>query len=319
MNARLASSIVLLAAAAAVAQDKPAAPAAPAGGAGDKAPAPAAKKERKASPEAEAALAKYASLLHFPTSRYKTLDMGSHCDVPMLGGEVGCKFHLKSTGEIALEIALPEAATQQYPPEQLKGIKDQAANWIGGMFKPFLAPLDALAKQYDLASSVKEGKTLVEMTRFADGAAWEKATLTFNADGLLEKQVGTPNVDPDDPMSAMNAGAEIEMTLEHKKRGDLWTIEAGKIVQPMGESTVKFTYYELKDRAPLPKQLEVTTPMLPEPLVISLHDFVVDGKPVPGTERPPETKPEPAKKAQPDPPKPDAPKPGEPKPGDPKK
>lgn len=310
MNARLVSSIVLLAAAVAVAQDKPASPAPPAGGAEGK--TPATKKERKASPEAEAALAKYASLLHFPSSRYKTLDMNSHCDVALLGGEVGCKFHLKSTGEVALEIALPEAATQQYPPEQLKGIKTQASNWIGGMFKPFLSPLDALAKQYDLSSSVKDGKTIVEMTRFADGAAWESAKLWFNADGLLEKQVGTPTVDPDDSMSAMNAGAEIEMTLEHKKRGDLWTIESGKIVQPMGESTVKFTYYEFKDRAPLPKQLEVATPMLPEPLVISLHDFVVDGKAVPGTERPAEEKKEPAT-SKPDAPRPEPTKPAQPK------
>jgi hypothetical protein len=313
MHARYASLIVLLAAAVASAQDKAPAPVAPAGGAAAKAPAPEAKKERKASPEAEAAIAKYASLLHFPTTRYKSVDMNSHCEVALLGGEVGCKFHLKSTGEVALEIALPEAAAEQLPPEQLEMIKSQSAAMIGGTFKPFLSPIDAAVKQYDLASSVKDGKTVVELKKFADGAAWEKATLWFNGDGLLEREVGTPCVNPDDPMSAANAGGDIELTLTYKKRGDLWTIESGKIVQAMGESNVKFAYYEFKDRAPLPKQLEVESLMLPEPLVIALHDFVVDGKPVPETARPKETKPEPVA------PKKDAPKAEEPKPEQPKK
>jgi len=88
-------------------------------------------------------------------------------------------------------------------------------------------------------------------------------------------------------------------------------------VQPIGESTVKFVYYEIKDQAPLPKQLEVATPMLPEPLVIALHDFVVDGKAVPGTARPLEKKAEPAA-SKPDEPKPEAPKPEPPKPDGPK-
>jgi hypothetical protein len=291
MNARLTMTIVLLAATAAAAQDKPPAPVGPEGGGGTgKAPPPEAKKERKATPEAEAALTKYASLLHFPSTRLKAVEMDSHCEVVQLGGEVGCKFRLQPTGEVALELKLPEAASQQLPPEQIEMIKTQATSLIGGMFKPFLSPIDAAMKQYDLASTAKDGKTVVEMTRFADGAAWEKATLTFGADGLLEKQVGTPVVDKNDPMSAMNEGVEIEVTLTHKKRGELYTIETGKLVQPMGESTVKFDYYEFKDRGPLPKQLEVTTLMLPEPLVISLHDYVVDGKPVAETARPKEKK-----------------------------
>ena len=312
MNARLTATIVLLAAAAASAQDNPPAPIGPAGGAAGNAPAPEAKKERKASPEAEAALTKYASLLHFPSTRLKAVEMNSHCEVVLLGGEVGCKFRLKPTGEVALEISLPEAAAQQYAPEQLDMIKSQASSMIGGMFKPFLSPIDATMKHYDLASTVKDGKTIVEMKRFADGAAWEKATLTFGADGLLEKQVGTPVVDKNDPIAAMNEGAEVEVTLTHKKRGELYTIETGKLVQPMGESAVKFDYYEFKDRGPLPKQLEVTTMVLPEPLVISLHDFVVDGKPVEGTARPKETKAEaktPEKEtSKPEVPKPDAPR-----------
>ena len=79
MKTRLALSFLVLAAAAASAQDggKPAKPADP---------PPAAKKERKASREAEAAMKKYASLLHFPSHAYKLLEMNSHCDVAMLGG-----------------------------------------------------------------------------------------------------------------------------------------------------------------------------------------------------------------------------------------
>ncbi len=312
MKARLASLSLLVAAAAASAQDGAKPPAPPPTKPADPPPAkattPAAKKERKTTPEAEAAIAKFASLLHFPSPKYKTVEMTSHCDVQMMGGEVGCRFTIKD-GAVALDVSLPEAVRKQYGEGQLREFKTAAASMVGGIFKPFLVPADAMAKQYDLASRVEKGKTIVELTRFADGAAWDKATLTFNADGLLEKQVGTPNVDPDDPMGAVNAGAELETTFEYKKRGDLYTIESGKIAAPMGESSVTIEYYEIAETAPLPKQLTVTTPLIPDPLLMSVHDFVLDGKKIAGTERkedPKPAKPKPADPAKPaDPPKSD--------------
>lgn len=311
MKATFSSALLVLAAATAAAQDgaKPAPPPAPpVAPAAPPAPPAAAKKERKTTPEAEAAIKRYVGLLHFPSPAYKSVEMNSHCELQMLGGEVGCKFSMKESGEIALDVALPNSVRQQYGDAQLAEIKKTASGWVGGYFRPFLVPLDVMAKQYDLSSRTEGGKTIVEFARFADGAAWEKATLRFNQDGLLEKQVGTPNVDPNDPMSAMNAGAEIEMTIDYKKRGELYTVEGGKIVEPLGESTVKLTYYDIAGRAPLPKELEVTTPMMAEPLVISIHDFVLDGKAVAGTERkraepapatPPAAKPEPAKPPEP--------------------
>lgn len=307
MKATFASALLVLAAATAAAQDgaKPAPPAPPVTPAAPPAPA---KKERKTTPEAEAAIKRYVGLLHFPSPAYKSVEMNSHCELQMLGGEVGCRFTMKESGEIALDVVLPETVRQQYGDAQLVEIKKTASGWVGGYFRPFLVPLDVMTKQYDLSSRTEDGRTIVELARFADGAAWEKATLRFDKDGLLEKQVGTPNVDPNDPMSAMNAGAEIEMTIEYKKRGELYTVEGGKIVEPLGESTVKLSYYEIAGRAPLPKDLTITTPMMPDPLVISIHDFVLDGKPVAGTERkreepapaaPPAGKTEPVKPPEP--------------------
>jgi hypothetical protein len=273
---------LVLAASTAFAQDKPAAPGAP---------APAAKKERKTSPEAEAALTRYVSLLHFPSGKYKTLEMNSHTDVAMMGGEVGCRFTVKADGVVDVDVTLSEAMKQQIAGGG-EGVKKAAAKMVGGVFKPFLVPADVVAKQYDLSSRVDGGKTVVEMKRFSDDAAWETATLWFSADGLLEKQVGTPHVDPNDPMSAMNAGAELETTLEYKKRGDLYTIESAKILQPMGEAGVKFSYYELPGVSPLPRQIDLSDPMIGE-LAIAVHDIVVDGKKVAGTERKEEPKPAP--------------------------
>jgi hypothetical protein len=307
MKARFSYALIVLAAATAAAQDgtKPASPIAPAA---PQTPAAPARKERRTTPEAEAAIKRYVGLLHFPNPVYKKVEMNSHCELQMLGGEVGCKFSMKESGDIALDVVLPEAVREQYGDAQLVDIKKTAAGWVGGYFRPFLVPLDVTTKQYDLASRTEDGRTIVDLVRFAEHAAWEKATLWFSKEGLLEKQVGTPNVDPDDPLAAMNAGAEIELTIDYKKRGELYTVEGGKLVEPLGESTVKLSYYEIPDKAPLPKELAVTTPMMPDTLVIALHDYVLDGKAVAGTARkrdepapasPPAPKTEPAKPSEP--------------------
>jgi hypothetical protein len=309
MKSRIAFTFLALVAASAAAQDgekpkdpKPAAPPA----ASPPVPAPAAKKERSATPEAEAAIKKYASLLHFPNSKYKTVEMNSHCDVAMAGGEVGCKFLVKEDGSVTTDVTLSEAAKQQYG-GQLKQMKAGIASQVDGVFRPFLVPADVMMKQYDLSSRVEKGKTIVEISRFAEHAAWDKATLTFNADGLLEKQVGTLNVDPNDQMGAMNAGVEIETTLVHKKRGDLYTIESATINHPaMGESTIKASYFEIAGVAPLPKQLDFSSPMFGE-IAVSVHDFVVDGKKIAGTERKDEPKPAPPAPKPAEPAKPETP------------
>jgi hypothetical protein len=291
MKTRLALCLVLVASAAS-AQDGAKPPAAP--------PTGPAKKERKTDPAAEAAMKKYASLLHFPSDAYKTLEMNSHTDVAMMGGEVGCKFTLKEGGSVDLDIAVDEAALRQagMNPSQMKA---GAKKMVGGIFRPFFVPPDVMAKDYDLASKTAEGRTVVEMKRFADGAAWDTLTLTLNADGLVENQTGMANVDPNDMTAAMDAGVEIETAFEYKKRGDKFTLEAVKISHPVtGESALKVAYYEIAGTQPLPKQIDINHPLLGE-LSIVVHDFVLDGKKVAGTERKEEPKPAP----------PTAPKPGE--------
>jgi len=260
---------------------------------------PPAKKERKTSKEAEAAIAKYASLLHFPSTKYKTVEMNSHAYVQMAGGEIGCKFNVKEDGTVAIDVSVSDAAMKQFGP-QAKSIKDAIKKQVEGIFRPFLVPMDVTAKQYDLAFRADKDKSVVEMTRFADAAAWDKLVLTFGADGLLEKQVGVPNVDPNDQMGAMYAGVEIETKVEHKKRGDRFTIESATISDPMGESSLKASYYEIPDAAPLPKELVFASPLVGE-ITVSVHDFVLDGKKIAGTERKDETKPAtpPAKPSEP--------------------
>ena len=255
-------------------------------------PVARAKKERKTSAAGDAAFAKYAGLLHFPSNRYKKLVMDSHADVVMAGGEVGCKFTIEN-GEVSIDIALPEQLRKQYGEAETADLKKVAGSWVGGYFKPFVVPADQMMKQYDVSAKEVDGRTIVEIERFADGAAWDRATMWFNAEGLLEKQVGVPNVDPNDRLAAADAGADIEMTFEYKKRGERYTIESAKIVKPMGETTVKFAYFEIEGQPPFPKELAVNSPMFGE-MVIAIHDFVLDGKAVAGTERKEEKKPEPA-------------------------
>ncbi len=278
-----AALVVLAAAAAAPAQDgakpKSADPVAP----------PAPKKERKTSPEAEAAVQKYASLLHFPSSVWKSMQMSAHADVPQFGGEIGCSLSVKETGEVGIEVQMPEASRRQYG-DQLAGIQAAARNMVDKQFKPFLVPADVMAKQYDLSARKDKDKTVVDVVRYADKAAWDKASLTFAADGLLEKVVGMPNIDPNDPMSAMDAGAEVEMTFQYKKRGERSTIESAKVVRPVGETTVKLAYFEPQGSAPLPKQIDIDDPIIGQ-LSILVHDYVLDGKKVAGTERKDEPKP----------------------------
>lgn len=288
MKTRLAPCLVLVVAAVASAQDgaKPPAGKAPAS------PPAAAKKERKATPEAEAAIKKYASLLHFPSHAYKTLEMSSHCDVALMGGEVGCRFLVKEDGTVELDIKVSEEAIRQAGMNP-RDIKEGAKKKVGGIFRPFFVPADVMAKDYDLASKTENGKTVVEMKRFAEDAAWDTATLWFNADGLVEKQVGMANVDPNDLMGAMDAGVEIETTFEYKKRGDRFTLESVKVAHPTtGESAIKVSYYELPGTAPLPKQIDLNDPLMGE-LSIDIHDFVLDGKKIAGTERKEEPKPAP--------------------------
>jgi hypothetical protein len=302
VKTRIAFALVALAAASASAGDDPKAPAKPADP--GKSAAPAAKKERKAAPEAEATIRRYASLVAFPSAKYKCVEMNSHCDVQMMGGEVGCKFTIKDGGNVTMDIKLPDAVREQYGEAQLANFKNGAKSLIQNVFKPFIVPADAMAKQYDLAARVENGKPVVELTRFADDATWDKLTLWFNADGLLERQKGTPNPDPNDPMAAMSAGDEIETTIAYAKHGDVWTIEGAKITQAIGESTVKLAYYDIAGQSPLPKELTFATPMTPEPVVVGLTDYVLDGKPVPETARKEEKKPDPAPAKKPDPGKP---------------
>jgi hypothetical protein len=243
--------------------------------------------------------------------------MKAHTEIATLGGEVGCTFSTKEDGDVSLDMKLPDAMKSQKGGGNGDVMKHMVESIVGTLIKPFLVPADLVASQYDIAARDDKGRTVVDLTRFSDKAAWESATLYFSKDGLLEKQVGTPNVDPNDMMAAASAGVEIEITFDYKKRGDQYTIEGGRMTDGMGESTVKISYYDLEGQAPLPMELEMTTPMVTEPVVIALHDYVLNGKAIVATARKPETKTEPkpvAKEpAKPAPPASDPPKPADPK------
>jgi hypothetical protein len=212
-------------------------------------------------------------------------------------------------GDVAFEdMQLPEQVRQMGgSAEQIASMKKGAAAMIGRFFKPVLVPADVMARQYSLTAKTENGKTVVDMTRFADAAAWDTLKLTFDKDGLLEREVGTPNVDPNDQMGAMLAGAEIETVFTHKKRGDLYTVETAAITDPMGVTTANLDYFEIEGQSPLPKELRMESPLFGQ-MDIHIHDYVVNGTAIAGTARKAEPKPEkPAAPKAADPVKPAAP------------
>lgn len=290
----------------AFAQDgEPAKPAAPAPAAPTETK-PAAAKTRTATAESEAAFHKYAKLVAFPPNGVKSYAYTMDAMIPQLGEAIEISYEFEESKEPKVDVKLPAALTQQIPPEMLDTVKKQVSSQMRGQS---LDRADAKIGDYNLSHKSEGGKTIVTATLFEPKAQFETATYTFNTDGLLEKQVFTMNVDPSDMQAAAMAGAEIEMTFTYAKKGDLWGFDTINTATPMGDMAMKFSWFDLKDTVPLPKTMEMSSPMMPEPMAITFHDFKIDGKAVAGTEKKadaPKTEEKP-KDAPPAPPAPPAP------------
>lgn len=283
-SVRTSLAVLTLCVPAFAADGDPAKPAAPAPAAPGEAKVEAAK-SRSATPESEAAFHKYAKLVAFPPNGVKAYSYSMDALVPQFGEAIQITFHCEEGKETRTEVKLPamlEEQLAQLPPEMQEQVKKQFSSQMGGQS---LEKADAKIGEYNLSHKSEGGKTIVTATLFDDKAQFESATYTFNGDGLLEKQVFTMHVDPNNPQAAMMAGVEMEMNFTYAKKGDLWGFDTINTVTPMGDVALKFTWFDLKDAIPLPKSMEMTSPMMPEPISIVFHDFKIDGKAVAGTEK----------------------------------
>jgi hypothetical protein len=249
-------------------------------------PATPAKKERTVAPEAKAALDKFAEKLAFPVPGTRAIKASADSDMPQVGN-VTLDFSWTEGEGVALEAHLPDSALQQIPPEQVGMWQEQIRSQFAQFFEQAFVSRKREFEQYSLAVRTDGGKKVVDFTRFDDKARWDRKTAYFDADGLVEKEVGQLNLDPDDPQTAMLAGADIELSYKYARRGDLLALESATVLTPMGEIGSKFSYYDLKDGVSLPSRIEVTVAFLsPDPFVVNLHDYELNGKPVEGTALP---------------------------------
>jgi hypothetical protein len=286
-----AACAVVLAASPALAQDEPAKKPDPAPASPPAAQAqPEAKKERKSTPESDAALARYESLLAFPPKDVQKLRFKIESDVPGQG-LFKVDFRWEKGKPSSAEVELPENLVQMIPPQMLSNVKDQVTKQFAGSVMD--SPVSKFA-DYNLASKSDAGKVTVELTPAKASSQFDKGTLYFDADGLLAKSVVTMRADPSNPQSAMLAGAEITTTYKYTKAADRYVVESSAQSTPMGEVSVTFAYFDLKDQPKLLKSLEVASPQMP--ITIEYHDYEVDGKPVAGTQKKAEPKKEPAEK-----------------------
>lgn len=243
--------------------------------------APAGKKERKTTPEAEAAIKRYADLLSFPPPDAKSFHFLAEFEMAMFGGAVKLDYRWEKDKTPTVKVDLPEALLAQIPEQAHEQMKKQMGEQIGGQLTE---RFDTKLAKYNLSHKAEGGGLVVEITPNDDKCEYETGKLVFDANGLLTKQTVTPHVDPSNPQAAMMAGVEIETTFTHVKKGDHWTIESMTATSPMGDTAMKFAYYEVAGISPLPKSIEISNPMMPEPITVAYHDWEVDGKAVAGTE-----------------------------------
>lgn len=315
---RLALAALVLAAAPAFAQDAPAGP-----GKSDETPpaptpaAPEAKKEepkkveRRVDERAMKLFTTYGEKSWTPgTSGAKSASCRAEMPLAMLGGEaVTILPSWKKADGFVCDVELPESITAMVPPEQIGMVKKMLGGQLGQFVQNFIEGPSGAMQEFHLDYKEENGKPIVVATPFSEKADAEKQKFYFGDDGILTRVVITPKIDPNDPQAAMMAGVDIEMTMTHEKRGDRQLLTKSVVTTPMGEVNLVSSFYD--GDQPLLRELRIESAMSPEPQVLTVSDWVIDGNPVKGTEKRAEKAPEPKPATPPAPAAPSEPKPAE--------
>lgn len=306
---RSAAALLLALTVPALAQDAPAGPgksdgAAPPPAAG---PAPAAKapeggaapakRERKVDPKAAQAIDRYRKMLASPLNAgVGKLTARGELKLDMLPEPIVVRPNWKAgKGGFTLDVEIPDAVKQAYGPEAVEMVRKQFGGLVTTMVEPLFSDAAHEAEAYDLAAKDEEGGVAVLMTPFDDAAAkQERQKLVFGADGILTRVVLTPKVDPEDPNAALMAGVDVDVTLVHEKHGDRWVTSGFTALLPMGEMKSTAKFWDGPGGLPLPKSIELTLPIAPEPFRVDLWDYVLDEKAVEATAKPKEPAAKPA-------------------------
>lgn len=271
---------------------KPAAPpagpsdgAAPAKPEGEAAAAP--KRERKVDARAADALRRYAKLLLLPSSGgAKSLAAQGEMRLEMIPEPIALSPKWTEADGFSLGVAIPDSVKQAYGPEVVEAIRKQFESLVTMMVEPLFADPSKQAEAYDLTAKDEADGVSVVFLPFDDSKARaERQRWVFGADGLLTRVVLTPKVDPKDPSAAMMAGIDVEMSIEHEKRGERYVTKGFTASLPMGEMRSTAEFWDGPGGLPLPKWIDVTLPMSSEPFRAELWNYTLDGKPAEWTAR----------------------------------
>jgi hypothetical protein len=248
------------------------------------APAPAAKKERRVDEAGTKALARHNAMVRTAanagaksvSAKGKFEQMMFSCDVePTWTPEQG--LDVKATlSEDAKAMFEAQGATEEQIAEVTKGMGMQIARQLG--VDSVFEPMGKTWAHFDVAAKQSGEDTVVELTPFDDQAEAESLTYTFGGDGLLRSASLMPKPNPRAPQMA---GMPIEVSFKFEKQGDRHAI-VERIMTIMGmELASRFEYFADAGAVPLLKSITMSTPQGDASL--SLHDYVVDGKPVEST------------------------------------
>ena len=248
-----------------------------------------AKKERKVDPAAAKAIERYASLIHLPASSgMKKLAARGEVD---LGG-ISLNVHPRWTVEAGFEfdVDVPSAARETLVG---KGVPEEAVdNFMKGNvgqtigFAGVNAIFDAPGRNwehYDLVVTQSGEDEILTLTPFDEKADADGRRYVFGKDGLLKSiSVDPKAADDDQQMQAIKAMGGFEATVRYEKKGDR-NIIAGRTLSLAGmEMGTEFAYYPTESGPWLVRQATLSTPQ--GDATFTFHDYVVDGKPVEGTQ-----------------------------------
>ena len=254
----------------------------------DPAPNAATAKERKVSEKALAALKAWGNAMHLPSQSTASeihASASAANESMFQGGDLSVRATWKRDGGLELDVTLPKEMTETMPPQAVAMAKSLFKRWSREALAPaFEAPMQYAADYH--VNERKEGeRSVVELLPFTDHAAAELQLLYFDENGLCERRIMIPRVDPNDPSQQMMMGVEIETSFGYQKVGERSVLKRMSMLLPFGEMLVEYDYYEVTDGPPLLKTVRMATPFAPDPIEVTLHDYTLDGNEVAETKQ----------------------------------
>lgn len=176
------------------------------------APAAPAKHENKISPEAKAAFEKMEKIANCPV-RQGVNEAAGTITAEMMGMPVTMKFTFKAPAAVKVEPDENMQGQMEMAGRQMARGAERTLKVMFGVFRP------ADDEEFDAEMTKKDGKDVLVITNYKDGAEQGKSELTLDANGLIASGVGTTKVGPE------KREAKSEAVYSWAKSGDTYRLE----------------------------------------------------------------------------------------------